>query len=937
MENPGRSSWKTENRFPLIAVIVTAALCIVISIICLASGIFIIFQNLFYVPIILACFYFTRRGFFFSILLSIVYFLLVFLFSREPVILFEALVRVASFILVAGIVTVLALIREQTTLALEESDRRYTSLFNNNYSVSLLIDPDTGKIVDANDAAVRYYGFSREDLLARGIYDLNRLERERVVQNLIRAKDEHQKHFFSTHYLASGEKRNVEIFSGPITIQGRPLFYSIIHDITDRKRAERALKESQELLNITGEIARVGGWELDAGSREVHWTAPMYRLFEVDDSFRPSLAGILEFFLPEDREIIMIAVDRALADGSGFDLELVVVTAKGSRLWTRSVCRPQAMDGRVTRLTGTFQDITDRKAAEAAIREHEEEYRRIVETAGEGIWVMDQSFVTTFVNRQMAEMLGYSPEDMVGMPMKAFLDVSQLDDHEQHVINRRAGISEKYERIFQHRDGTPRWTLVAATPLHDRSGGFSGSFAMITDVTEKRRAINDLSESEERFRVIFHNQLTGLLMIDPATHTITDVNATALSMMGASREEVIGRVCHTFICPAERGSCPVTDRGQIVDSSERILLKKTGEKVPVLKSVNNVSIRGQKYLIESFIDISDRKRAEEELRAAALWWQKTFDAIADPLFILDTKGVITRINRAAEDTLGLPAKEIIGRRCCEVVHGTPDNIEDCPFIRMIGSGHREGFAVQYKGIWYNVTADPVYDDKGNLSGAIHVMTDIDTLKRFARARSRLAAIIDSSEDAIISVATDGSIVSWNSAAARMFGYPADEIVGRNYTYLLTEKMKPAWESAFSQVLHGGVIRQEMVDLTGKDGHLIEASLSGAPVFDDKGTLSGVAVIIRDMTDQRKAERDMLAYISEAAMRLQKPVGLIRENLDDLTSMVKAGTLTPEEISLFVAVQARNADQVLENLKTLNKAIVEGHDEIPKAYREFLSS
>jgi len=137
--------------------------------------------------------------------------------------------------------------RKRVEQALKESEERYNSLFINNYSVSLLIDPDTGMIVDANDAACQYYGYSKEQLTAMGIFDVNRLPKEKVVRDLMHAKDAGAKHFFSTHFLANGERRNVEVFSGPIAMKGKPLFYSIIHDITDRKRAEAEI----QLLNAT--------------------------------------------------------------------------------------------------------------------------------------------------------------------------------------------------------------------------------------------------------------------------------------------------------------------------------------------------------------------------------------------------------------------------------------------------------------------------------------------------------------------------------------------------------------------------------------------------------------------------------------------------------------------------------------------------------------
>ena len=125
-----------------------------------------------------------------------------------------------------------------------------------------------------------------------------------------------------------------------------------------------------------------------------------------------------------------------------------------------------------------------------------------------------------------------------------------------------------------------------------------------------------LRQSEERFKAIFHNQLTGLLMIDASTHVIIDANKTALSLIGTGKENVIGKACHTYICPAEHGRCPVTDLGQTVDNSERILINAKGERIPVLKSVNKIEIGGKPYMIESLVDITERKALQEAVQQA---------------------------------------------------------------------------------------------------------------------------------------------------------------------------------------------------------------------------------------------------------------------------------------------------------------------------------
>jgi len=134
---------------------------------------------------------------------------------------------------------------KQAEESLKESEERYRSLFKNNHSIMLLIDPENADIVDANPAATSYYGWSHEELTGKKITDINTLTKEKVFQEMGRAKKEQQQHFFFRHRLSSGEIRDVEVYSGFITLYGRKLLYSIIHDINDRKQAEGALLESE--------------------------------------------------------------------------------------------------------------------------------------------------------------------------------------------------------------------------------------------------------------------------------------------------------------------------------------------------------------------------------------------------------------------------------------------------------------------------------------------------------------------------------------------------------------------------------------------------------------------------------------------------------------------------------------------------------------------
>lgn len=133
-----------------------------------------------------------------------------------------------------------------------------------------------------------------------------------------------------------------------------------------------------------------------------------------------------------------------------------------------------------------------RRLAEEDLRGSEAKYRRIVDTAAEGIWQIGPDTMTTFVNARMAEMLGYSGEEMIGRPLTDFMVEEDAPDHLRRMENRRQGLPEHYERRFRGRDGATVWTLASATPIFDDEHHFQGSFAMFTDITERKQAEEEL-------------------------------------------------------------------------------------------------------------------------------------------------------------------------------------------------------------------------------------------------------------------------------------------------------------------------------------------------------------------------------------------------------------------------------------------------------------
>jgi len=157
--------------------------------------------------------------------------------------------------------------------------------------------------------------------------------------------------------------------------------------------------------------------------------------------------------------------------------------------------------------------------------------------------------------------------------------------------------------------------LTGLQPLRE-DGQVSEVIGFTVDITETKKAEQALRESESRLQMLLDNLQAGVVVVDEADHTIFDINPAALRMVDARREDVVGRICHLFICPAEQGHCPITDLHQRVDNSERKLLRRDGSAIAILKTVVPITLRGRRYLLESFVDISERKKMEEELKHA---------------------------------------------------------------------------------------------------------------------------------------------------------------------------------------------------------------------------------------------------------------------------------------------------------------------------------
>jgi PAS domain S-box-containing protein len=207
---------------------------------------------------------------------------------------------------------------------------------------------------------------------------------------------------------------------------------------------------------------------------------------------------------PEDREANLVHVRRLqVGEIPSFEIENRYIHKDGEPVWVRKfVSVLHGEGGKPTHLIALVTNVTERKRAEEAIKESEMRYRRIVETTNEGVWLLDSKLRTSYVNRQMAGMLGYEPGDMVGRSVFDFYFSEDVDYKRQVLTRREQGVREQLEERLRRRDGSELWVRMSATPVVKEDCEFDGAFAMVCDITERKLAEEAIKESEQRFRLV---------------------------------------------------------------------------------------------------------------------------------------------------------------------------------------------------------------------------------------------------------------------------------------------------------------------------------------------------------------------------------------------------------------------------------------------------
>lgn len=316
-----------------------------------------------------------------------------------------------------------------------------------------------------------------------------------------------------------------------------------------------------------------------------------------------------------------------------------------------------------------------------------EEIQTILDSAGAGILVVDNEMRLQAFNKKSRELFFANQDDVIGENFRTV--ICEPDAHPEECIFDQVMATRWTVEQTDFVSGERHFHVVGA-PIKNHQDEVIQVVLVYTDITERRQMELVLRETEDRLRTIFDSVQAGIVLVDPETHTVVDVNDVALKMAGFSREEMVGADCQEAICTAQKGFCPITDQGKTLDNRECLLRHASNNTRSVLKTVTEVFLNGRRLLLESFIDISDRKLAEKALRDSESRFRTLYEQAPLAYQSLDVDCRFDEVNQAFLDMLGYQRDEVLGRWFGDFMsHESRQNLQET-FPRFVANGSMDG-------------------------------------------------------------------------------------------------------------------------------------------------------------------------------------------------------------------------------------------------------
>jgi PAS domain S-box-containing protein len=525
------------------------------------------------------------------------------------------------------------------------------------------------------------------------------------------------------------------------------------------------------------------------------------------------------------------------------------------------------------------RDMTDR---EEANRERDLMSWRlsVIEFSAEAIVSTTVDGVITSWNPGAERLFGYSSEEVMGKSVRFLIPDDRADEMKAISSKLKAGQPVQHlDTMRVRKDGTLFSATVTVSPICERDGEIIGASSSLRDVTEQKQAL----EAAQRMAALveYSNDAIFGCMLDG---TITSWNPAAERLYGYSSKEIIGKLAKTMTPKDRVGEMKAVlaqiTAGQRVEDFETNRVRKDGTVVPVSLTISPIRDADGEVIGTSVIhrDVTEHRELLAAAERVAAIVEHSYDAIIGET--LD--GIITGWNPAAERLYGYSGKDVVGKSFDLLVPKDRSG-ETKAILAIIKAGeyveHHETNRVRKDGrvLPVSLTISPIRDADTTIVGASVIAHDVTEQRQSLVAAQRMAAIIESTDDAIASSTLEGIVMTWNPACERLSGYSSEEVIGKSGGFLGPKDRIHEMNAIVARIVAGEHVGDFETIVVRKDGMVVPVSMNLSPIRDAYGTIMGLSTIVHDLTKQREAS--------------QLARAMIEASLDSMVSISPEGKIT----------------------------------------------
>ncbi|MBS3087937.1 PAS domain S-box protein [Candidatus Pacearchaeota archaeon] len=525
----------------------------------------------------------------------------------------------------------------------------------------------------------------------------------------------------------------------------------------ETKRVEEVMRLKDRLIRQTGKMALVGGWEFDARTLEGTWTEETARIHDLDPKKKTNVKSGLSFYHGEYRKKIEKALEEAIKKGVSYDLELEMVSAKGVHKWVRTIGGPVRKKGKIVKIRGSFQDITEMKMVELKLMKINKKYSKLFDESADAIFIADpKTKKLTDCNERALKLTGYSKEEIVGMRADDLHPKDKAEKVMEGFVRQAKGEKISVETEILKKDKKTRVPVTINSSLIQTNGGLEIQ-GIFRDMTEKKKIEESLIEEKEKAQRYL--DLAGVIILNlNSKGEVTMINKRGAEILEAGQEEIIGKNWFSNFVPWNmRAEVKrvfhklMLGENHFVRDYENFVLTKT--KKEKLISWHNTLLRDDSKVIgilSSGEDITEKKRIEVELRESEERNRQIFKQSPVAKFAINKNHEIIAWNRVLEVLTGVSSKKMLGTKnqwkpfYPKKRFVMADLIMDGKISEIYklykGKGRKselvkdayEGIdffpSIGKSGAWLHFTAAPLRDSNGKIIGALETIEDITVQK-----------------------------------------------------------------------------------------------------------------------------------------------------------------------------------------------------------------